>query len=71
MIANQSNIISLRSYYRKKSLKTSPPTHLICPWLVRHHMPLELGAVSECVVTEGAREVFLILLMAILDVLFQ
>lgn len=28
MIANQSNIVSLRGYYRKKSLKTSPPPDL-------------------------------------------
>lgn len=28
MIANQSNIVPLRGYYRKKSLKTSPPPDL-------------------------------------------
>lgn len=28
MIANQSNIVSLRGYYRKKSLKASPPPDL-------------------------------------------
>lgn len=69
MIANQSNIVSLRGYYRKKSLKTNP--HLICAWLVRHHMPLELGAVGKRVATKRAGEVLLILLVAILDVLLQ
>ena len=69
MIANQSNIVSLRGYYRKKSLRTNP--HLICPWLVRHHMPLELGAVGERVATKRAGKVLFILLVAVLDVLLQ
>lgn len=34
-------------------------------------MPLELGAVGKRVVAERAREVFLVLLVAILDVLLQ
>lgn len=70
MIANQSNIISLRGYYRKKNhLKQAP--HLICPWLVRHHMPLELGAIGKRVVTERARKVLFVLLMAVFDVFLQ
>lgn len=69
MIANQSNIVSLRGYYRKKSLRTNP--HLVCPWLVRHHMPLELGAVGERVATKRAGKVLFILLVAVLDVLLQ
>lgn len=44
---------------------------LICPWLVCHHMPLELGAVGKRVVTERAREVLLVLLVAVLDVLLE
>lgn len=69
MIANQSNIVSLRGYYRRKSLRTNP--HLICPRLVRHHMPLELGAVGERVATKRAGKVLLILLVAVLDVFLQ
>lgn len=44
---------------------------LICPWLVRHHMPLELGAVGKRVATQRAGKVLLILLVAVLDVLLQ
>lgn len=46
-------------------------THLIPRWLVRGHVPLELGAVGERVVAQGAGEVLLVLLMAVLDVLLQ
>ena len=46
-------------------------SHLISSWLVRGHMPLELGAVSKRVVAQGAGEVLLVLLMAVLDVLLK
>lgn len=42
-------VVSLRGYYRK-SLKTNP--HLICPWQMRHHMPLELGMINKRVATQ-------------------
>lgn len=38
---------------------------------MRGHVPLQLGAVRERVVAQGAGEVFLVLLMAVLDVLLQ
>lgn len=46
-------------------------SNLIPRRLVCGHMPLELSAVSERVVAEGAGEVLLVLLMAVLDVLLQ
>lgn len=46
-------------------------SHLIPRWLVRGHVPLELGAVGKGVVAQGAGEVLLVLLMAVLDVLLQ
>lgn len=42
------------------------PCRLVCG-----HMPLKLSAVSKCVVAQGAGEVLLVLLMAVLDVLLQ
>lgn len=46
-------------------------SNLIPGRLVCGHMPLQLSAVGERVVAQGAGEVLLVLLMAVLDVLLQ
>lgn len=47
------------------------PPHLIPGGLVCGHMPLQLSAVGERVVAQGAGKVLLVLLMAVLDVLLE
>lgn len=54
---------------RRRRKKKEYPPHLIPRRLVCGHMPLKLSAVSKRVVAQGAGEVLLVLLMAVLDVL--
>lgn len=51
---------------KKKKASNLIPRRLVCG-----HMPLELSAVRKRVVAQGAGEVLLVLLMAVLDVLLQ
>ncbi len=53
-----------------KKKKLNPPNLIPCR-LVCGHMPLKLSAVSKRIVAQGAGEVLLVLLMAVLDVLLQ